>query len=245
MSNPSLQPRASFQTTHWSIVATAGQQRSPATDAALSTLCQIYWPPLYTFLRRSGRPAADAQDLVQEFFTTLLEKNYLEAADRERGRFRTFLLVMLKRFASKQREHDGALKRGGGTKTLSLDFTAAEQHCRQEPVEKSTPEREYERRWALTLLDRVLTRLAAEYAERGRSELFERCRAFLTGDSGAPSYAETADALGMSEGAIKVTVHRLRQRYRDLLRDEIEQTVAAPEDVADELNHLLAALRRN
>ncbi len=205
----------------------------------------MYWQPLYAFLRRSGHAATEAQDLVQEFFTTLLEKNYLEAADRERGRFRTFLLVMLKRFASKQREHDAALKRGGGTKTLSLDFAAAEQHCRQEPVETWTPEREYERRWALTLLDRVLTRLAAEYAERGRTELFERCRAFLTGDSGAPSYAETADALGMSEGAIKVTVHRLRQRYRDLLRDEIEQTVAAPEDVADELNHLLDALRRD
>jgi RNA polymerase sigma-70 factor (ECF subfamily) len=152
---------------------------------------------------------------------------------------------MLKRFASKQREHDAALKRGGGTQTLSLDFAAAEQHCRQEPVETWTPEREYERRWALTLLDRVLQRLAAEYSERGRIELFERCRTFLTGDPGAPSYADTAAALGMTEGAIKVTVHRLRQRYRDLLREEIEQTVASAEDAADELNHLLAALRRN
>lgn len=235
----------SFATTRWSVVASAGQQRSPATDAALSTLCHSYWQPLYAFLRRSGHAPPEAQDLVQEFFATLLEKNYLAAADRDRGRFRTFLLVLLKRFVSKQREHDGALKRGGGTTTLSLDFGPAEQHCLLEPVESSTPEREYERRWALTLLDRVLARLAAEYAERGRGDLFERCRAFLTGDSGAASYAATAVALGMTEGAIKVSVHRLRQRYRELLHEEIGQTVAAPEDVADELNHLLAALRRN
>jgi RNA polymerase sigma-70 factor (ECF subfamily) len=242
MANSTPQHRPTFDTTRWSIVAAAGQQRSPETDAALATLCQTYWQPLYAFLRRSGQPAAEAQDLVQQFFATLLEKNYLESADPERGRFRTFLLVMLKRFASKQRERDGALKRGGGTTTLSLDFATAEDQCRLEPVDAWTPEKEYERRWALTLLDRVLARLAAEYAERGRAVLFEQCRPFLTGDAGAPSYAATARALGMTDGAIKVTVHRLRQRYRELLRDEIEQTVASPEDVADELNHLLAAL---
>jgi RNA polymerase sigma-70 factor (ECF subfamily) len=245
MANSTPRHYVPFHTTRWSIVASAGGQRTTATDAALSTLCQTYWQPLYAFLRRSGRPAAEAQDLVQEFFATLLEKDYLAAADRERGRFRTFLLTLLKRFASHQRERGAALKRGGGQTVLSLDFDSAEQSCRLEPADGWTPEREFERRWALTLLDRVLSHLAAEYRERGRDDLFQRCRVFLTGETAGPSYAEVASSLGMTEGAVKVTIHRLRQRYRELLRNEIKQTVAAPEDVADELNHLLAALRRD
>lgn len=245
MANSTPRHYVPFHTTRWSVVTSAGGQRSPATDEALSTLCQTYWQPLYAFLRRSGRPPAEAQDLVQEFFATLLEKDYLAAADRERGRFRTFLLTLLKRFASHQRERDAALKRGGGQTVLSLDFDSAEQSCRWELADDWTPEREFERRWALTVLDRVLSRLAAEYHERGRDELFERCRVFLTGETAGPSYAEIAAGVGMTEGAVKVTIHRLRQRYRELLREEIEQTVASPDDVSDELNHLLAALRRN
>ncbi len=235
-------PRARFATTRWSVVVAAGNEESPAARAALSTLCETYWPPLYAFLRRRGYPAAEAQDLTQEFFATLLEKNYVEAADRDRGRFRTFLLVVLKRFLSKEREREQALKRGGGVVTLSLDFAAAEEQVRFEPSDDWTPEKEYERRWALTLLARVLKRLEAEYAARGKSELFARCRGWLTGDA-ALSHEDVASALGMMAGAIKVTVHRMRERYRELLREEIAQTVAAPEDVAEELNHLLAALR--
>jgi RNA polymerase sigma-70 factor (ECF subfamily) len=243
MPNLSFNGQGAFHPTRWSVVAAAGQDRSAASDAALSTLVRAYWHPLYAYLRRSGHSAADAADLVQEFFATLLEKNYLESADPERGRFRTFLLMLLKRFASRQRERSAALKRGGGQALLSLDFGSAEQHCTLEPADGWTPEREFERRWALTLLERVLARLGGEYAERGRGELFDRCRVCLTGETGGPSYAQLARQLGMSEGSVKVTVHRMRHRYRELLRDEIEQTVVSPEDVDDELDHLLAALR--
>jgi RNA polymerase sigma-70 factor (ECF subfamily) len=243
MPNSSFNRQGSFDPTRWSIVAAAGQARSAARDAAISTLVHAYWQPLYAYLRRTGHSAADAQDLVQEFFVTLLEKNYLESADPERGRFRTFLLTLLKRFAARQRERSTAVKRGGGQRVLSLDFASAEQQCTLEPADGRTPEREFERRWALTLLDRVLSRLGAEYAARGRGELFQLCRASLTGDTGTPSYALIATELGLSEGAIKVTVHRMRQRYRELLRDEIEQTVASADDVQDELNQLLGALR--
>jgi RNA polymerase sigma-70 factor (ECF subfamily) len=235
-------PHARFATTRWSVVVAAGNEESPAARAALSSLCETYWPPLYAFLRRRGYPAVEAQDLTQEFFARLLEKNYVEAADRDRGRFRTFLLVVLKRFLSKERDREQALKRGGGVVTLSLDFVAAEEQVRFEPSDEWTPEKEYERRWALTLLDLVLKRLEAEYAARGKSELFARCRPWLTGDA-ARSHEDVAATLGMTAGAIKVTVHRMRERYRELLREEIAQTVATPEDVAEELKHLLAALR--
>jgi RNA polymerase sigma-70 factor (ECF subfamily) len=234
--------RARFATTRWSVVVAAGNEESPAARAALSTLCETYWPPLYAFLRRQGHPAAEAQDLTQEFFATLLEKNFVEAADQDRGRFRTFLLVVLKRFLSKERDREQALKRGGGVVTLSLEFAAAEEQVRFEPSDDWTPEKEYERRWALTLLERVLKRLEAEYAARGKAELFARCRGWLTADA-ALSHEDVAAALGMTAGAIKVTVHRMRERYRELLREEIAQTVAAPEDVEEELKHLLAALR--
>lgn len=233
---------ARFTTTRWSVVVAAGGEPSPQSAAALATLCETYWYPLYVFLRRQGISSADAQDLTQEFFATLLEKHYLEAADRERGRFRSFLLLMLKRFLSKQREREQALKRGGGRLTLSLDFDSAENRYRLEPADVWTPEKAYQRRWALTLLDRVLARLEAEYVEKGKAELFERCRVFLTGSREEPSYQHLAEALAMTPGAVKVSIHRLRQRYRDLLQDEIAQTVASPEEVRDELNDLLAAL---
>ncbi len=173
----------------------------------------------------------------------MLEKDTLQAADRERGRFRSFLLTVFKRFLTKERERAEAQKRGGGRKLLSIDFASGEDRYRLEPAHDWTPERVYERRWALTLLDQVLNRLSDEYAEKQKAQLFKHLKVYLTGSSGAPTYAETAAELSMSESAVKVAVHRLRQRYRELLKDEIGHTVASPNDVDDELNQLLNALR--
>lgn len=221
----------------------AGGNPSPEAKAALTTLCETYWYPLYLFLRRLGYQPVDAQDLAQEFFATVLEQHSLAAADRERGRFRSFLLMMLKRFLSKQRERQQAQKRGGGRPILSLDLDSAEERYRREPVDDWTPEKAYQRSWALTLLEGVLARLEAEYVGKGKGTLFERCRVFLIGSAEGPSYQELAEVLGMTPGAVKVSIHRMRQRYRDLLRDELAQTVDGPEEVQDELNELLAAMR--
>ncbi|MFV1967115.1 MAG: RNA polymerase sigma factor [Pirellulaceae bacterium] len=206
-----------FETTHWSVVLAAAHRSSPDSDEALESLCRTYWYPLYAYVRRRGYSADDAKDLTQEFFARLLEKDYLQAADCERGRFRSFLLTVLKRFLSKERERAEAQKRGGGRKLLSIDFTSGEDRCRLEPSHDWTPEKVYERRWALTLLDQVLNRLGREYAEKQETQLFEHLKVYLTGSSGAPAYAQTAADLSMSESAVKVAVHRMRQRYRELL----------------------------
>ena len=232
-----------FVTTRWSLVLAAGQKGTAEAETALATLCESYWYPVYAFLRRRGLKAADAQDLTQGFFALLLEKDYVRAADRELGRFRTFLLTAVSRYLSKERERNRAQKRGGGNPAFSLDFDAGELRYQNEPADEWTPERLFERRWALTVLDRVLERLGQDYADQGKEELFSHLKVFLTGASGLPSYAELAEPLNLSEGAVKVAVHRLRRRYRELLRQEIAGTVSAPEDVADELNCLLAALR--
>ena len=233
-----------FATTHWSlVVAAAGERSSPEGETALQTLCESYWPPLYAFARRRGKSVEDARDLTQEFFARLLEKESLQVADREKGQFRSFLLMMFRRFLANEWDRDRALKRGGGRIVLSLDVDSAETLYRREPIDDHTPERVFERRWALTLLERVLTRLEEEYDGQGKSVLFKQCRSYLTGDSGAPRYAETADVLGMTEGALKVAVHRIRGRYRTLLKIEVAQTLADETDVDDELGLLLAALR--
>ena len=221
----------------------AGRKGTAESQTALAMLCESYWYPVYAFLRRRGINPSDAQDLTQEFFTRLLDKDYLRAADRERGRFRTFLLTAVSRFLSKERERRRAQKRGGGKASLSLDFDAGELRYQREPANEWTPERLYERRWAMTVLDRVLEQLGQDYAKQGKEELFSRLKIFLTGESNLPGYAELAQSWGLSEGAIKVAVHRLRKRYRELLMEEIAGTVESPEDVADELNCLLAALR--
>ncbi len=242
MDSPPRQPEA-FATTRWSLILAARGNQTPESAAALATLCESYWYPLYVFLRRRGYPAADAQDLTQEYFANLLENHSLDGADRERGRFRTYLLMMLKRFLSKQRERNQAQKRGGGTPMLSLEFPSAEERFRLEPADDWTPEKAYHRRWVLTILDRVLTQLNVEYTEKGKGELFERCRPFLTGQSEETSHAEVARELGMTSGAVKVSIHRMRQRYRQRLHDEIAETVASLDDVRSEMQLLLAALR--
>lgn len=232
-----------FATTHWSIVLAAGQGTSSEAQSALGTLCQTYWYPLYAFVRRRGYHAAEAQDLTQEFFVRLLEKGYVRTANRERGRFRSFLLIAFKRFLSKERDRARAKKRGGGRKILALDFESGESQYSLEPAHEVTPERIYEQRWALTLLDRVFARLREEFDQAGKQKEFNCLKVYLTGEAGTPSYREAAAELGMTEGAVKAAVHRLRRRYRDLVREEIFQTVAGPEDVDEELQHLFVALR--
>lgn len=220
----------------------AGRRQTPESDTALASLCEIYWYPLYAYVRRQGHQPAEAQDLTQEFFARVLEKHYLDAADRERGRFRTFLLTALKRFLQNERKRATAQKRGGGRPTLSIDFESGEERFQRELSHDWTPERVYERRWALTLLDHVLNGLERDYAEKGKGPLFERLRVFITATTTAPSYEELAAELGMTKGSIRVAVHRLRQRYRDLLRAEIANTVSSEDDVDEELDHLLAVI---
>ncbi len=232
----------SFATTHWSIVLAAAHDSRPDAQAALATLCETYWYPLYAYVRRLGYQAEDARDLVQGFFAVLLEKRYVKAADRERGRFRSFLLTALKRFLLKQRERAHAQKRGGTARLVSLDFESGEGRYSLEPSHNVTPEAIYQRRWALTVLDRAIVRLRQTYVDADKTAFFESLKAFLTGEAGAPPYEQVARELAMSEGAVKVAVHRLRRRYRDLLRSEIAQTVADPEEVEEELKYLLAVL---
>jgi RNA polymerase sigma factor (sigma-70 family) len=231
-----------FATTHWSLVLAAGATGSVESNQALATLCELYWYPVYVFVRRQARSADEAADLTQEFFTRLLEKSFLRGVDPERGRFRSFLLACLRHFLSNERDRARTLKRGGQYKLLSLEIETAEERYQLEPHDEMTPDRVFDRRWALTLLDRALSRLREEHRTGGKSETFEALKEFLTGDTDMP-YSAVAGALGMSEGAIKVAVHRLRRRFRDLLTDEIAQTVLDPHDVDHELQHLLQAVR--
>jgi RNA polymerase sigma-70 factor (ECF subfamily) len=233
----------SFATTHWSLVLAAGKGASADAQQALTALCQSYWYPLYAFVRRQGHQPDDAQDLTQEFFARLLEKHYLQSADPERGRFRSFLLTAFKRFLSKEHDRERTKRRGGGRNLLPLDFEARERQYSQEPAHESTAEKIYEQRWALTLLDRVFARLRDEFDQTSKQKDFNCLKVYLTGEAGTPSYQDVAAKLAMTEGAVKVAVHRLRRRYRDLVREEIAQTVAGPEEVDEELRHLFAALR--
>jgi RNA polymerase sigma factor (sigma-70 family) len=233
---------ARFATTNWSMIVQAGAEESQATRAALSVLCQIYWYPLYAFCRRRGAGRHEAQDLVQGFFAQLLEKGFVAAADRERGRFRTFLLTTFRRHVSKVREHDTAQKRGGGRTVLSFDFEDGEGRYKLEPEDNRTPEAIFERRWALTLLARTLEALREQFRQAGREDRFEVLKEYLDGGGKPPSHREAGERLGLSEGAVKVSVHRLRKQYRALLRAEISQTVADPDAIDDEIRHLVQAL---
>lgn len=232
-----------FHTTRWSLVVAAADRGGETAQAALADLCQAYWYPLYAFLRRRGHGADDAADLTQGFFALLLEKGYLADADPERGRFRSFLLTAISRFASKEHDRAAAQKRGGGKSILSLDFHEGERRYQREPADNWTPERVFERRWALTLLDRTLARLKQDHETAAKLPLFEAFKSFLTADAAPGPLRQAAEQLGITEGAAKVAVHRLRQKYRELLRAEIAQTVGAAEDVENELGVLLAALR--
>jgi len=231
-----------FVTTHWSLVLSARDDASPQSADALEKLCRTYWFPIYAFVRRQGHNPHDAQDLTQEFFARVLGKNYFADADRAKGRFRSFLLATLKHFLANEWDKARAQKRGGGQSLLPLNIADAETAYGFEPADRFTAEKIFERRWALTLLEAVLRRLRAEYARDGKEKLFEQLKPTLTEASRSVRYSEIADRLGTSEGAVKVAVHRLRQRYREVLRAEIADTVASPAEIDDEIRNLFAAL---
>jgi RNA polymerase sigma-70 factor (ECF subfamily) len=227
-----------FRTTHWSMVLRAGESGARAREA-LSKLCAAYWYPLYAYVRRQGHPAPDAQDLTQEFFARLLARGDIGGVDPGRGRFRTWLLAALQHFLINEWHRARTQKRGGGAPPVSLDDDA-EAHYGREPADPLTAEKLFDRRWALTLLDRVLARLGSEMAGMGKAAQFEALKFCLSGEKHA--YGEIALSLGMTEGAVKVAVHRLRERYRALIRAEIAETVADPSEVDAELRDLFAAL---
>ncbi|MCW5550759.1 MAG: sigma-70 family RNA polymerase sigma factor [Verrucomicrobiae bacterium] len=223
---------------------TAADGSAPGAGDALEKLCRTYWPPLYAYIRREGHDASAAQDLTQEFFTRLLARDYLRRLDREKGKFRSFLLAYLKNFLSEQRRKAGAQKRGGGQVLISLDAVAQEERYRFEPVDELTPDQVFERRWAQTVLQVVLDRLRDEYSVHGQSALFERLQDYQPREPGGPSYAQLGEALGLTEAAAKSAVQRMRQRHRELLREEIAQTVTRPEEIEEELRHFRALLGR-
>ncbi len=236
---------AKFGQTQWSVVLSAAGRRNPSQAAeSLEKLCSLYWRPLYAYLRHQGESPHDAQDLTQEFFFRLLKKDYLNAVDQGKGRFRSFLLAALKHFLANERDRARAQKRGGGLSPLSLDFTGEETQLGFQPTDKVTPETLFERRWATTLLEQALARLRREYAGQGKEPLFEQLKTTLTEGRGSVAYSALAASLNMSEAAVKMAVHRLRQRYRDCLRAEIAQTVATAEEVEDELRHVMGVFAR-
>ena len=229
-----------FPATRWSLVVAAGDPHRKEARSALVSLCESYWYPLYAYLRRRGYSSDQAQDLTQEFFVRMIEGRYLDRAEPEKGRFRAFLLTSLKFFVADEEDRRRAHKRGGGM-VVPLEFSSGEERYQREPAHDETPERIYERRWALSVLDRVVEKLRNEFVQHGRPDHFERLKVFLLGQSDAP-YGALAQELNTSEGALKVAIHRLRKRYRELFRQEIADTVADPAAVESELRHLAAVL---
>lgn len=236
-------PAQVFVTTHWSVVLAAARSDTPRAQAALGYLCRMYWYPIYYFIRRQGRSTHDAQDLTQEFFARLLEKNWIAHADQSRGRFRSFLLLVLKRFLAGEWHKANAQKRAGNGHCLPLD--TAETRYASEPADTRSPDQAFEKQWALALLETVLRQLRADYEQDGKGRLFEALKPCLLGRRESQPYAELATALDLSEGAVKVAVHRLRERYRERLTAEIAHTVASPEDVDAEMHHLFRVLTRS
>jgi RNA polymerase sigma factor (sigma-70 family) len=234
-------PPSAFITTQWTLVIAAARSAEPGAHEALAKLCESYWYPLYAFVRRRGHSPEEALDLTQGFFARLMEKNSLATADAAKGRFRSWLLGAVKHYISNERERAAARKRGGAVQTLSIDANDAERRYRYEPSHELTPERIFERRWALTLLDRVVSDLASEFARAGKAELFEALSPMLTGEDRV-SYDAVAARLNMSNGAVRVAAHRLRQRYGELLRAEIGRTVDDEAAVEEEIRDLFAAV---
>ena len=234
----------SFDTTRWSIIAAARGSDPEAARVALSTLCEAYWYPLYAFIRRWGADPDDARDLTQAFFTSLLERRDIEHVRPERGRFRTFLLASAKHFLLTEAARGRATKRGGGMSPLSLAFDEAEGRYQFEPVDEATPETLYERRWALTLLERVIAAVEAKWQQSGRRVEFDVLKASLLGEGPPGGYAAAAERLGTTEGAVKTAVHRLRKAFRAQLRAAIAETVSDPAEVDEELKYLERALRQ-
>lgn len=235
---------ASFATTRWTVIVAAGRKGTPAADAALEDLCRTYWPPLYSWVRRHGRTPEDAQDLTQAFFERLLQRDWLVDVRREKGRFRSFLLVAFKRFLADEWDRTRARKRGGGAVVLSLDAGRAERLHASGKTMSISPECAFDREWALTLLDTAMERLRREYESVGKPGEYGVLKAYLTADRGEIPYADVAAKLGMTPGAARVAVHRLRRRFREVFRSGIADTVAHEDDVDDELRHLLGALGR-
>jgi RNA polymerase sigma-70 factor (ECF subfamily) len=232
-----------FQTTHWSLVLRAGNGH-PAARAALAALCSAYWYPVYAYLRKRTNSITDAEDLTQGFFAHLLEPGRLAAADPARGKFRTFLLSCCCHYLANEWDRNHALKRGGGRPPEALDFAAADVYFRREPADVLTPERLFDRRWALTLIEQALAGLEREYADKGKAKQFELLKPALNGSPDANGYAAAAVELGMTVAAVKKAAQRLRERYRDLLRDQIAQTVRDPAEIDEEIRDLFAAVAR-
>ena len=235
------QGRAAFTTTHWSVVLEA-QGESPAAHEALEKLCRTYWRPIFAFLRRQGIPPEEAEDITQGFFAELLERRSLSAVRKEKGRLRSFLLGGLKYFLANEQRRAMAAKRGKGQRPIPLEEFRAGERIETEPAGPMTPDQIYERRWALTLLERVLNRLKDEYHAADNATLFDSLKELLPDEPGSPSQAAIAVRLGMSENAVRQAFYRFRQHYQALLREEIAHTVATPGDIEDELRHLIAVL---
>ena len=231
-----------FVTTHWSVVVSAGQSDSTRAQTALAKLCETYWYPLYAYVRRRGYSPEDAQDLTQEFFARLLARNWVGDADPLKGRFRTFLLTAMNHFLADEWDRLKAQKRGGGQRVLPLEVQTAESRFQSEPPDPLTPEKIYERRWAQTLLETVFEQLRQAYEAEGKAALFAELKGSLTQARAAVPYPELTGRLKLSEGALRVAVHRLRQRYRELLRAEIAHTVTEPGEVEEELRYLFRVL---
>jgi RNA polymerase sigma-70 factor (ECF subfamily) len=230
-----------FATTHWTVVLAAGRSSAPEADRALEELCRTYWYPLYAFVRRQGHSKEDAEDLTQGFFARFLERNYLEGLRSEKGRFRAFLLAALKHFLANEHDRAGRQKRGGGVAPLSLNWQDADARYQIDPADLLSPNKLYDRAWATTLLEQVIARLRDECAAEGKGQVFQQLKPFLTMGKNAIPYAQAAASLGLNEGAARVAVHRLRKRYRELLRQEIAQTLSEPADLEEELRALFRA----
>lgn len=234
--------RASFAPTRWTVVLTVGRSDTTRARTALAELCRTYWYPLYAWVRRKGYAPQDAEDLTQAFFAWVLEKHFIEAADPAKGRFRSFLLTRLNHFLADEWDRLKAQKRGGGQRLIPLEGATAETRYQIEPVDVRSPDKLFEYRWAMTLLENVFERLRQEYEHESKGALFDELKGCLAQARAAVPYAEVAERVGLSEGALRVAVHRLRQRYRDLLRAEIAETVAGPEEVEEELRHLFSVV---
>ena len=232
----------SFPTTRWSMILAARDGSTTEARAALEELCRDYWPPIYAFVRHIGHDPDEALDLTQGYFERLLEKDFLRSVDPRAGRFRSFVLVSVKHHISHERERSRAQKRGGRAIQLSLDADEAERRYRAQAVDYETPERTFERRWAITVLDRAMERVRDGYASRGKLDEFDELKPMLTGTPEPGHYHDLAVRLAVTDSAIKVAVHRLRRRFGEALRHEVEELVASPDEVENEMREILAAL---
>ena len=236
--------KSQFATTHWSVVRAAGHTPSPAAASALQELCQSYWYPLYTYVRRQGHDADESADLTQAFFADLLQREDLKKVAPELGKFRAFLLAALKHFLLNQWNRNKAQKRGGGRSPMSLDFQAADGRYQLEPSHAETPELIFQKQWAKTLLDRVQQVLRAEFAKRGKAHQYDKLQVFLAGKNSEETLASAAAQLSLTEVAVKVAVHRMRQRFAEILRAEIMQTISTPDEIDSEIHQLFEILKK-